>query len=151
MKTPASCVLRACEYSWGGGRREQRQLSLQKWLCTSSTKCISLEARNLLQFAQILISPQSEERVVIESPLGWNTDSMYSVVFQALLAEPSHSHTPGDVSSHRPSQASVTPFSPEILLLEDKLQFCLLSDTFNLLRVWNSELGWGTAKFVSFC
>ncbi|EFB14501.1 hypothetical protein PANDA_018897 [Ailuropoda melanoleuca] len=64
---------------------------------------------------QILISPQSEEHVVIESPLGWNTDSMYSVVFQALLAEPSHSHTPGDVSSHRPSKASVTPFSPEII------------------------------------
>lgn len=69
----------------------------------------------ICSFAQILISPQSEEHVVIESPLGWNTDSMYSVVFQALLAEPSHSHTPGDVSSHRPSKASVTPFSPEII------------------------------------
>ncbi|KAF5913317.1 hypothetical protein HPG69_016933, partial [Diceros bicornis minor] len=39
------------------------KLSPQQLLSTSSIKYISPKARNLLQFAQIIISPHSEERV----------------------------------------------------------------------------------------
>ena len=67
MTTHASCVLRVCEYYWV--KNTTKKLNPRQLLSLSSTKYDSYEARNFLQYAQIIISPHSGEHVVTQSIL----------------------------------------------------------------------------------